>query len=138
MIGRPLVYPIEFSRSDLDMTGTNLTTSLVQNLRWIRQENFTLASQKISKAQRRYKKQYDKKMNAKAFAIKVGDRVQYCRYKSKKTLSKDELTLWCPLKSYHLVLAVDYKKQVCVLQHKNGEKLRKTQPFSRALPRPPN
>ena len=131
MIGRPLVYPIEFSRCDLDFSGTNLTTPLVQSLRLIRQENFSLASKKILKAQRRYKKQYDKKMNAKPFAIKIGDRVQYLRYKSKNTLSKSELTLWCPAKSYHLVLCVNYEKKVCILQDKAGNKLDKTQPFSR-------
>lgn len=131
MIGRPLVYPIEFSRTDLDMSGTTLTTPLIQNLRKIRIDNFDLAHRKIKKIQDRYKKQYDKKMNAKPFAIKVGDKVQYLRYKSKNTLSKGELTLWCPMKNYHLVLGVDYEKKRCILQTKDGKRLRDTQAFSR-------
>ena len=47
MIGRPLVYPVEFSRSDIDLSGTTMTTPLVQKLRLIRQTNFTVASKKI-------------------------------------------------------------------------------------------
>ena len=71
MIGRPLVYPVEFSRSEIDLSGTTMTTPLIQKLRLIRQNNFTVASKNIKKAQARYKKQYDKKMNAKPFKIKL-------------------------------------------------------------------
>ena len=28
MIGRPLVYPVEFSRSEIDLPGTTMTTPL--------------------------------------------------------------------------------------------------------------
>lgn len=131
MIGRPLVYPVEFSRSDIDLSGTTMTTPLVQKLRLIRQNNFTVASKKIKKAQARYKNQYDKRMNVKPFQIKIGDKIQYRRHKAKSTLSKNELSLWVPLKSYHLVLTVDFKKQRVVLQDKRGNRLERTHPFSR-------
>ena len=131
LLGRPLVYPIEFSRRELDLSGTEMTTPLVQKLQAIRQKYFKVASKKIKKAQRTYKKQYDKKMNAKSFAIKAGDKVQYCRYKSKFVLSKDDLTRWCPVKTYHLVFSVDYEKQRCILQDRNGKKLERSHPFSR-------
>ena len=61
MIGRPLVYPVEFSRSDIDLSGTTMTTPLVQKLRLIRQNNFTVASKKIKKTQTRYKNNMIKK-----------------------------------------------------------------------------
>lgn len=131
MIGRPLVYPVEFSRSEIDLSGTTMTTPLVQKLRLIRQTNFTVASKKIKKAQTRYKNKYDKRMNVKPFRIKIGDRVQYKRHKARSTLSKNELSLWVPLKSYHLVLTVDFKKQRVVLQDKRGNRLERTHPFSR-------
>ena len=70
MIGRPLVYPLEFSRSEINLSGTTMTTPLIQKLRLIRQSNFRVASKNIKKAQARYKKQYDKKMNAKPFKKK--------------------------------------------------------------------
>ena len=130
MIGRALVYPIQFSREDLDLTGTNMTVSLVKKLRTIRENNFTKASKKIKKSQRRYKKTYDRRMKAKPFRIKVGDKCQYKRHKYKLAKSK-QLTLWCPMKSYHLVLAVDTKRKRVVLQDKNGKLLARTQPFDR-------
>ena len=103
----------------------------MQKLIQIRQQNFAIASRKIKKRQATYKKQYDKRMKAKPFGIKIGDKVQYWRYKSKNTLSKKETTLWCPIKNYHLVLFVDHKKQKCILQDVDGNRLAKTHPFSR-------
>ena len=130
MIGRPLVYPIEMP-SEIDLTGTTMTAPLVLKLAQIRANNFKVASKKITKTQNRYKKQYDKRMNAKPFKIKVGDKVQYKRHKSKGTLSKNELTLWVPTRGFHLVFAVDKKKQRVILQDTTGKVLSKTHPFER-------
>ena len=77
MLGRKLFYPVEFSTSEIDYTGTTMTTPLVQALIAIRGSNFRTATKKIKKAQASYKKQYDKRMNAKPFRIKVGEKVQY-------------------------------------------------------------
>ena len=46
MIGRPLVYPIEFEKQDVDITGTEMTVPLVKKLKQIRENNFTKASKK--------------------------------------------------------------------------------------------
>ena len=131
MIGRALVYPIQFTREDLDLTGTTMTVSLVQNLKKIRENNFTKASKKIKKTQHRYKTNYDKKMKASPFRIKIGDRVQYKRHKYKSPRSKKEPSLWCPLKSFHLVLRVDKKMKRVVLQTIEGQVLSRTHPFDR-------
>ena len=132
MVGRQLVYPIEFSRTEVDTSGTTMTAPLVRKLQQIREETFGKATKKIKKHQAAYKKQYDRKMNAKPFTIKPGDKVQYKRHKSKRTLSKtDENTLWCPTYGYHIVLAVDAKKQRVILQDVKGKKLSKTHPFAR-------
>ena len=130
MLGRPLVYPIEFNQQDFDLTGTDMTVSLVKNLKRIRENDFTKASKKIQKTQRIYKKNYDKKMKATPFRIKVGDKVQYKRHKSKSPKSK-VLSSWCPLKSFHLVLAVDKKRKRVVLQTNKGRVLNRTHPFDR-------
>ena len=132
LLGRPLVYPIEFEQADVDMTGTTMTAPLVQKLKQIRENNFGIASRKIKKTQAKYKKQYDKKMKARPFKIRIGDKVQYKRHKAKRVLSKtDELTRWAPMKGYHLVLAVDFEKQRVILQDVRGNKLAKTHPFER-------
>ena len=111
MIGRPMVYPREFEKMEIDYEGVKMTTTNIQNLRSIREGNFAVASKKIKKAQAKYKKKYDKRMNAKPFKIKAGDKVQYRRFKCRSVLSKKDLTRWCPVKSYLLVFAVDHEKQ---------------------------
>ena len=108
MIGRPMVYPREFEKMEIDFEGV-----------------------KIKKAQEKYKKNYDKRVNAKPFKIKAGDKVQYKRYKSKRILSKEKITQWCPVKSYLLVFAVDHKKQRVMLQDQFGKILKRTHPFER-------
>ena len=130
MLGRPLVYPIEFNQQEVDLTGTNMTVSLVKKLKNIRENNFTKASKTIKKNQRKYKQNYDKKMKATPFKIKVGDKVQYKRHKNKSPKSK-LLSNWYPLKSYHLVLAVDQEKKRIVLQTSKGRVLTRTHPFDR-------
>ena len=130
MIGRALVYPIQFAQGEIDLTGTNMTAPLVRKLTAIRENNFKVATKKIEKTQRRYKRNYDKRMNASPFKIKIGDRVQYYRHKSKCPKSK-QLTSWCPLRSYHLVLAVDKTKKRVILQTIYGETLKRTHPFDR-------
>ena len=130
MIGRALVYPIQFGRQDIDLTGTTMTVPLVRKLTEIRERNFKVATKKIKKTQRRYKRSYDRRMKAVPFKIKIGDKVQYYRHKSKSPKSKT-LTSWCPVRSYHLVLAVDKEKKRVILQTIQGERLQRTHPFDR-------
>ena len=131
MIGRPMVYPCEFEKMEIDFEGVKITTTNIQNLKSIRKNNFEVASKKIKKAQEKYKQKYDKRMNAKPFKIKAGDKVQYQRHKSKSILSKKEITRWCPVKSYLLVFSVDHKKQRVFLQTQSGKKLIRSHPFER-------
>ena len=131
MIGRPMVYPREFEKMEIDFEGVKITTTNIRNLMTIRKNNFQVASKKIKKTQAKYKQQYDKKMNAKPFKIKAGDKVQYKRYKSKRMLSKNDLTRWCPVKSYLLVFAVDHKKQRVILQNQSGKRFQRSHPFER-------
>ena len=88
MIGRPMVYPREFEKMEIDFEGVKMTTTNIQNLRLIREKNFTVASKKIKKAQVKYKKKYDERMNAKPFKIKSGDKVQYKRYAGRSAKQK--------------------------------------------------
>ena len=130
MIGRALVYPIQFAREDIDLTGTNMTVPLVRKLTEIRENNFKVATKKIKKTQRRYKRSYDKRMKATAFKIKIGDKCQYFKHKSKSPKGQ-RLSSWCPLRSYYLVFAVDKEKKRVVLQTIKGKLLTRTHPFDR-------
>ena len=131
MLGRQLMYPCEFEQIEIDFDGVKMTTTNIQNLRAIRENNFGVASKKIKKAQARYKKNYDRRMNAKPFKLKIGDKVQYKRHKSKNTLSKKELTYWCPVKNFLLIFGVDREKQRVILQDQSGTILKRTHPFER-------
>ena len=130
MLGRALVYPIQFGQEDIDLTGTNMTAPLVLKLTEIRENNFKVATKKIKKSQRRYKRSYDKRMKAIPFKIKIGDKCQYFRHKSKSPKGK-RLSSWCPLRSYYLVFAVDKVKKKVVLQTTEGKLLKRTHPFDR-------
>ena len=102
---------------------------IIQNLQRIHDQNFRKASLAVGKYQARYKKQYDARNKVKAFDLKVGDRVQYCRYLSKKTKSKSYLSKWIPLKSYHLIFEINFSKKKVVLQTREGIVLKRTQSF---------
>ena len=71
LLGRKLVYPVEFDTNDVDLTGTEFTTPLVLGLKQIHDENFSLAHKKIQKSQNRYKKKYDRHHKTKTFQFKV-------------------------------------------------------------------
>lgn len=125
-----MVYPVEFTQKDVDLSGTEFTTPLVLGLQQIHNQNFSLAHRTIKKNQLRYKKKYDKKNNTKKFNFKVGDRVQYLRYKSKRVLSK-MMHQWVPVEGYYLILSIVKKHKTVILQTPKGEILKKKQPFDR-------
>ena len=130
LLGRKLVYPVEFDANDVDLTGTEFTTPLVLGLKQIHDENFSLAHRKIQKSQNRYKKKYDRHHKTKIFQFKVGDKVQYRRHKSKRVHSKIT-SQWVPLEGYYLILSVVKKRKTVILQTPIGKILKKKQPFDR-------
>jgi len=84
IMGRPVVYPFELRQSDIDFSGVLFTVPMVQSLQMIHDLNFGSALQKIEKAQAKYKRDYDKRNQAKKFNLQIGDKVQYMKYRSKK------------------------------------------------------
>jgi len=130
LLGRPLVYPVEFNANDVDLTGTEFTVPLVLGLKQIHEKNFSLAHRRIQKNQQKYKQKYDKKNKTKNFNFKVGDRVQYLRYKSKRVLSK-MMHQWVPVTGHYLILSIVKKRKTVVLQTPQGKILKQKQPFDR-------
>ena len=131
MLGRKLVYPVEFDKMEIDFSGVELTTPLVQKLNEIHSKNFDLAHRRILKAQKRYSTRYNKSNNTKKFNLKKGTAVQYFRYKSKRTLSEDKLSPWTPMQGYLLIFAIDADRKRVTLQTTSGRVLKKTHPFDR-------
>ena len=79
---------------------------MVKELQSIHAQNFTQASKSIGKYQKKYKKEYDQRNKTKKRKLKVGDKVQYQRYASKKPKSKLSLSRWSPFRSYYLILKI--------------------------------
>ena len=131
LLGRKLVYPIELSKKDIDMSGTEFTAPLVKKLGYIHEKNFCSALVSIKKSQKRYKKYYDQRKKTKNFNCKIGDKVQYLRYKSKRVYSKANLTPWCPFNSYHVIASINYSKKTVILSSREGNILYKSHPFDR-------
>lgn len=103
----------------------------MQNLSRIHDDNFRRATKAIKKAQQRYKQRYDKRNKVEQFKLKCGDKVQYRRYASRRTLSTSSLNNWCPSRGYLKIFKVDAEKKRVVLQNASGKLLKRTHPFDR-------
>ena len=127
ILGRQLKFPIQLENEEIDFEGANLTLPLVQSLKGIHDKNFKTADKKIKKYQGKYKKAYDKKHKAKAFNLKVGDKVQYRRKVSKYTLSKKKFIKWTPVGGYNLILKIFSKRKRIQIQSAKGKILKRLQ-----------
>ena len=95
LLGRPVVYPIEIQKKDIDFTGTELTVSVVEALNSIHNKQFGKACEKIDLYQAKYKQAYDRRMKVRESKIVVGSKVQLL----KKTRKKMSLN-WSPFNGY--------------------------------------
>ena len=130
LLGRPVVFPIELKKKDVDFTGTKMTQPLVSKLMQIHDGVFGKAAARIEEFQKKYKKKYDKKHKAKKFNFKKGHRVQYRPHISKKAKKKGGI-LWKPRMSWYLISKVDHKKKKVFLQTREGRTLKASKPFDK-------
>jgi len=130
LLGRKLVFPIEFEKMEIDFTGTELTQPLVQKIMSIHNEVFGVAAKRIGEFQAKYKKKYDKKHKTKKFALKCGSRVQVKVHRSKRAKGKSGLK-WLPRKGFYLISKVDREKKKCILKTVEGRVLKRYTPFDR-------
>ena len=131
LLGRPLVYPMELEKDEVDFTGTELTKTLVDALEFIHDDVFGKAAKKISRHQAEYEKQYNKRHRSKKFDIRTGMKVQYRKHKAKSPYSKRGLK-YLPRKSFYKVHAIDRKKRQVYLRDPKTNKVFKTpHPFDR-------
>ena len=130
LLGRQLVYPIEFNRKTIDFEGVEMTEPLVQKLLAIHNETFGIAAEKITKFQEVYKRKYDKRNTVKRFSLKVGDKVNYRVVKSRKVRGKPEIK-FLPARSYLVIHKICRKIKKVVLKNREGKILKRKQLFDR-------
>ena len=130
LLGRPLVWPIEFKKKEVDFTGTKMTKTLVDSLMQIHNKVFGIAAQNIVNHQQKYKKKFDKKMNAKKFWGKRRMKVQYKIHKSKCAKTKFRIK-WTPSRSYLIIHSIDWKKKKVKLKTREGKILKHTKTFDK-------
>ena len=95
LLGRPLVYPFEIEKSDVDFSGTELTRSVVNGLNNAHDKIFGKAGERILAYQKEYKDRYDRKMNVNGIQVQVGSRVQL-RKRPKRKMNLE----WTPRFGY--------------------------------------
>ena len=117
LIGRQLVYPVEFKTMDVDFSGTNLTKTHVDTLRRIRSENFEKASENIIKHQKKYTSKYNRKHKTKFPDLKIGDRVQFRNLRDKMRQGGKHKPLFYPLGSFYEIIKILKTQRVVELKN---------------------
>ena len=112
LLGRPLVYPFEIKKMDIDFSGTELTTSVVNALQNAHDQLFGKAGEKIKSYQANYKQKYDRRLNVNGLQVEVGSRVQL-RKKTKKKMNLE----WTPHFGYLEVMEVNTKNMTVKLKN---------------------
>lgn len=79
-----------------------MTAPLVKALKNIQDETFGIAGEKIKIYQKKYKSKYDKKSKVKYFTFKVGAKVQYKKYFSKRAKGAKSKIQWFPSRGYYI------------------------------------
>ena len=127
LLGRPLVYPVEISMSEVDLSGTELTTSVVNALQAAHDRVFGKAGENIDAYQSAYKKAYDRKMNVTGIKVEVGSKVQM----RKRRKGKMDLQ-WTPRIGYLEVVSVNEKRMTVQLRNPLTKyEFKKSKPLSK-------
>jgi len=127
LLGRPLVYPVEISMSEVDFSGTELTTSVVNALQTAHDNVFGKASENIDDYQDTYKKSYDRKMNVTGIKVEVGSKVQL----RKRKKGKMDLE-WTPRIGYLEVVSLNDTRMTVKLRNPITKyEFKKSKPLSK-------
>ena len=112
LLGRPVVYPIEIEKKDIDFSGTELTVSVVEALNSIHNTQFGKAAENINAYQEKYKAAYDARMKVRKSDIIVGSKVQLLKRPRKKNSLK-----WTPINGYYEVVSFGDRKMTAMLRN---------------------
>ena len=134
LLGRRLVYPIEMSEAEIDISGTTMTKPLVDALRSIHNDAFGKAAKKVRIAQERMARSYDKKYKTNELKLRKNMPIQILDFSAKKSKDyrKGRMKFqWKPFRSYYKVHAVNRKKGLVSVRSRGGRVYKKTYPISR-------
>ncbi len=112
LLGRPLVYPFELKKKDIDFSGTELTVSVVRGLKRIHDEMFGKACETIAAYQAKYKQSHDRRKRVHEITLKVGDKVQLLKKPRKKMGLK-----WSPHDGFLEIASIDHSKMTAMLKN---------------------
>ena len=134
LLGRPLVYPIEISKMDIDFEGTEFTKPLVEKQKQIHDDLFGDHAEKLEKWQEKYASDYDKRHVKKGKAsmkLRKGMLVQYRKHKTKLAKGHSGMK-WFPRDRGHKIHSISHQKRVAFLRDiKTGKVLDLSHPFER-------
>ena len=111
-----------------------MTMPLVEKLTEIHNNSFGEACEKIEIYQEKYKKKYDKKHNVKPFSLKIGDRIQVKRIKTKKSKGGKTQLNWLPRNSFYTIFKIHKRRKTVQVKNKNGHILKTLYNFDRIRP----
>ena len=127
LLGRPLVYPIELSMSEVDLSGTELTTSVVNALQAAHDRVFGKAGENIDAYQSTYKKAYDRRMNVTGIKVVAVSKVQL----RKQRKGKMDLE-WTPRIGYLEVVSLNEQRMTVKLRNPLTKyEFKKSKPLSK-------
>ena len=112
LLGRPVVYPIEIQKKDIDFSGTELTVSVVEALNSIHNTQFGIAAEKIKAYQTKYKSAYDVRMKVRKSDIVIGSKVQLLKRPRNKMGLK-----WTPVNGYLEVVSFGDRQMTAMLRN---------------------
>ena len=130
LLGRQLVFPIEFKKKQVDFTGTKMTQPLVECLMRTHDKVFGKAAQNITAHQKMYKKKFDAKHKVKVFNLKKNSKVQVKIHRNKKAFSKFYVK-WLPARSYYVIHKICHQKKKVILKTREGKILKRAKPFDK-------
>ena len=134
LLGRTLVYPIEISEAEIDISGTEMTKPLVDALRSIHNDAFGKASKKIAKRQKQYSDSYNKRYKTNKINLRKGTAVQILQFSAKPSQDnrKGQMKFqWTPFPSYLKIHSIDFKRSMVTARTAGGRVYKKQYPMSR-------
>jgi len=97
--------------------GTKFTAPLIQGLKDIHDETFGEAAKKIKIYQEKYKRQYDEKNKVKNFTMKIGAKVQFKKFFSKRAKGAKSKIRYYPAQSYLVIHRIFRSKKIVILKN---------------------
>ena len=112
-----------------------MTRPLIDRLNKIREDNFSIATERNRKHVARYTASYNRRRRVREFSMKKGAKVQVTIVKNSNRKGGKMESKLKPLNSFYVIHKVLKKKHVCILKNSTtGTILKKKYPFDHIRP----